>query len=786
VQAEGRGARGAAALAALGLAALLLEVGLARTLAFAWRPEAVPLLVALASLGAGPGALAAARGGGLAGGRAAALALAAVGALAAGGLWLAHGAAASASGGRAAALALALPFAAAWAALGALVAALLARAPEQLPSRHAAQRVGLAAGALAAAPLLDALGAPACLALAGAALAAAGALAAARGWPALAAAAVALALAGLALRPAWLPEPAPDPASKDLDPAQPHSFSRWGALARVDVVEPPARPELRLQLVLRDAQWSSALDRFDGDLAAWAQRPPDALALPYWLGAAPPGRVAVLAGGGTREILEALARGAREVVAVEEGGNAAALLAAAFTDLGDAEGRHPRVTVLRAGVRRFLAGAREDFDVIQLAAPAQPAAPSAALASALVAPEAFLHTSEALAQMLARLAPDGVLCAHFGEPDWEAGPLRTARFLASAREAFRRLGVADASRHVVVATSPGFGLVASVLLRRAPLTDLELEAFLGRLPALPGVAVRYAAGRVFEHGLLAELLSRPAPARGAAALAALSDDAPFLAPRRPLADALRAAAGGGLLLPALGLAGLLALGLALHPPAAARGGAPRRGAGLFCLTLGLASALCLAGLAQRLAPALGDPGAALGIALPAFYACAAAGSAAAPWLARGRGGLLALGALPGLGALALVCGLGARPEVLLAAPGPLRLLAAVGAAAPFGLALGALFPLGLRAAARAAQSAPARVAWCQGVVAAGAGTGVLLAGPVALAGGLGAVVSAGALLAAGAAALLVRLAPRSGPEPGARAGAVHRASGPADTGRASP
>jgi hypothetical protein len=80
---------------------------------------------------------------------------------------------------------------------------------------------------------------------------------------------------------------------------------------------------------------------------------------------------------------------------------------------------------------------------------------NAATSGAYVLSESYLYTVEMLETALAHLTPGGIVCAQFGEMDYVRKPNRTTRYLTTAREAFRRVGMEDFGRHVLVATSPG-------------------------------------------------------------------------------------------------------------------------------------------------------------------------------------------------------------------------------------------------------------------------------------------------------------------------------------------
>jgi hypothetical protein len=738
----------AATFFVLGAAALLLERGLTRILSFALAHNQAALLVAATMLAAALGARLGARRGRARGAAwQAGLGLAGALSLALGLLALARTDLETAELLHSPRIALGLaallsPFALGWAALGGLVAALLDRAPRRLAPQCAALLLGTAVGAWAASPVLRGPGAPACVALAGALLGLAGAVSARGRAPALAAGAAcgALALALGVLRPGLIPDPRPDASVNHLGSTQGALFSRWGEADRVDVFE--RGPDLRI--IYLDGSWSGSLHRFDGDLAAVSGLGADPRGLVYTLAPRPPGRVAVLGADGGRELLQALSHGAREVVAVEEDPLLVALLEDVFADYTGQLARHAGVTLRSEGV-------------LHLAAPRSQAASSAALASALVAPESFQLSAEALAAMLRSLSEHGFLSLHAGELSWEE-PLLSLRLLATVREAYRQLGVRTPGPYVAVLTTEGFGQLTTLLLGRSPLEQAQLERLLAAVAELPGAALRYAAGRVFDRGPAIELLLQPDRALDAWLarqpwnLRPISDDAPFPWRWQPLRAPWSEGALGlpgdvhdgrreRLLLWLLG--GALALAGWLGVSAAGGGG---RGGAVTQLALPLlaAGAACSqAGLLQGLTPAIGDPLRSQGLVLPALLAWAAVGSAVSLRLRARLPGRLAVALLPvlGFGALRLALAPAALPA---AAVAPL----AVVLPGSFGLAAGALLPATLGAAA--GPDGPARAVAC---LAAAFVAGALLAALVAMLWGFALLLGLGAVLT-GAAALL--------------------------------
>jgi len=766
----------ATALAAVGIAALLLETGLTRLLSFKLAHNQAVLLVAAIWLGAAVGARLVACGGATPGPTLRA-ALGVLGALAAalGTLVVCSWELETGEPLREAWVGLRLagllsPFAVAAASLGALVVAGLSLPPGPTPLDRvrragrsagpaAALLLGMSAGALLATPLLGAVGAPRALLCAGALLGLAGALLAWRHAAAGAAAIAALGLAAVALLPGLLPDPVPDASIKHLPAAGRRVVSGWGPTARLDVIEhAPSRP----RLVYLDASLSTSLPPAEAALADLEALTGGAGALAYRLAPQPVQRVAVLGAGGGREVVRALLEGAGAVLAVEEDAALVALLERVLAE-NAAQLPSAAVTLHRQGVRAFVAEQTGSFDVIELAAPRSRVAASAALASAAVEPESRLLTAEGLASMLRRLSQHGVLSLRVGELDWET-PLLTLRLLATVREAYRQLGVSDPQRYIAVVTTPGFGQLVTLLFSRTPVPDDALERLLEAVRAIPGAALRFAAGRVFDRGLPIELLLQPDRAldRWLAAqpwrLRPVSDDSPFPWHWRPWSEIWVASEGGdvdihdgrrerlllGLLLASLALAAAL-IGLPL--PRRATGQRPRAG----LLLLGAAAGLCQAGLAAGLVLVLGGAASILGVLLPIFFAWASVGCLASSRLRSALASRVSP-RWPAVRLLLAAAPLAGLILVRLCAPALLGLASASAllawgvawlALAPFGFCIGALLAWALEDAAERAGGAAGVAAAC-GCLAASFVAGALLACVLAMEWGFGSVLAAGA------------------------------------------
>lgn len=428
-----------------------------------------------------------------------------------------------------------------------------------------------------------------------------------------------------------------------------------------------------------------------------------------------PGGVLVIGAGGGTEVWNALAHGARRVVALELNPELARL--AGWSEEGrGASPEDARVQWAFGDARSWMARARERFEVISLG-PGRSFGSTGAGVHALS--EDFLHTVEAYSGYVERLEEDGILAVTrwLGVP-----PRESVRIVLTAAEALRASG----------GVAPGDGLVVlrswatvTVMVRPAGFGDLEIERLrtwaaernfdLDWYPGIEGPAARF------------NLLDEPVLYRAAEAATAGSEEAARFVAAYPLSvgpvsDArpyphhfLRAGAlptllrgdrGAWLPFAEWGYVALLATliqslvlaGLLIVGPAAA-GRAPRRvrrwgrviayfGAiGLAYLTAELAAI-------QQLTLLLGHPVFAVAAVLSAFLVCSGLGSAwsdaqpvgRGPWLTAGISVMLALYAV---GLLEVVHWLQPAHVAVRAACG-LALLA------PLAFLMGLPFPIGLR------------------------------------------------------------------------------------------
>jgi spermidine synthase len=619
---------------------------------------------------------------------------------------------------------------------GVALAVILARGGSAIGRLYFADLLGAGLGCVLCVPLMVTLGPPGTVLLAGVAITLSG-LRLARSPERLALIAVTLALGSAAALAGRLPDLVRDRTKTDNLIARqnpPVIFSRWHPVFRVDVFR-NALPSDDDLILGHDGIWGSVMRRFDGDAAALTTYDHNARALPFRV-LGPHRRVAIVGAAGGNEILASLHFDAAHVTAIELNPVTVSLLTTHLAEFSGHLAENPRVTLVNAEGRSFLAREHVSYDLVWLVAPDSYAAMNAATSGAFVLSESYLYTVEMVLESLRRLTPDGMLCVQFGEVDLERKPLRTARFLATVREAFRRLGIDDVRPHVLVATTRAFEFpISTILVSAHRLTPDEVGRFIGGAEQIPGSRVLHAGLRSEAGPTVGSVLGLPTDALDAwyAAqpfdLRPVTDDSPFfwhfvrfrdvLARRVSSQGSWEEAMGEQVLLLLVGVATLLAAVFLFLPMLVMRGAwraMPAKGrAAVYFACLGLGFMFFEVSLIQRLTLFLGYPTYSLTITLFSLLVFTGLGSLIGERYGDGRAVLVRL--LGGVVVLALFYQWGLGPIVarLGGAALELRIAVAVVMLAPLGLCLGAFMPLGLRTVGRLTEHRETYVAWAWAV-----------------------------------------------------------------------
>lgn len=405
-------------------------------------------------------------------------------------------------------MALLMPFL----AVGIIISTILGRRPEAAGRLYGVDLIGAALGCVICIPVLVLMGPPKAVMLAGLILAIAGCRSGARS-PILVGMG---AVAGLLmLVPLVFGRLLPDPVT---DKSKTHwgyknaglvRLSKWHPVFRVDVTESLTRPGKAYNL-LHDGQMGSQMILLDGDPAQLDYLRTDSRALPFEVLTAGP-RVLIIGAAGGHEIMASLYFGASHVTAIELNPVTVSLLTDTYADLTGRLHENPRVTLVNGEGRWFMAQSKEKYDLIWFVAPDSYAAMNASSSGAYVLAESYLYTVEMLQQSLEHLTEGGVICAQFGELDFNRKPNRTTRYVSTARQAFLESGLEGFDRHVAVSTAEEYAnmSLSTILLSKSPLTPDQGLLYYRKTLQLNSGEVRYLPGRRVQDSPLTEVILTP-------------------------------------------------------------------------------------------------------------------------------------------------------------------------------------------------------------------------------------------------------------------------------------
>jgi hypothetical protein len=214
----------------------------------------------------------------------------------------------------------------------------------------------------------------------------------------------------------------------------------------------------------QDGSAGTPVTKIDRPLTAFPHLMYDVTSVGYqWR---PPETVCVIGAGGGRDVLTALASGARSVDAVELNGAIVGLLRGRFRVYCGNLYERPDVHVHVGEGRAYLTRARQRWDLIQLSLIDSF---SATATGAFALSENNLYTVEAMRLYLRRLTPKGVLSVS----RWSrlATGLEAPRLVLLVERALLQEGVADPLQHLAVVEG---GALATVLVSPSPITPGDL------------------------------------------------------------------------------------------------------------------------------------------------------------------------------------------------------------------------------------------------------------------------------------------------------------------------
>lgn len=646
------------------------------------------------------------------------------------------------------ALPLAALYAVPFAFLGFMLGVLLSLRRLQTRRVYAFDLAGSALGALLIVPAIGRFGANACLLLAAALLLVGVAvLAPPRHWSVRAAWCVgAVALCAFALWRESLFAVAYPPRSvlgtlQKGEPPYGIEYVAWDPLARIEVsrIAPPDPDNMlypcllggnrafhqRFLRMLTQNNWADTFAvSYDGQRESLRGIEETIYAAAYEASSVSRPRALVIGVGGGLDVLTALAYESSRVVGVEVNAATVDILTRRYREYFAPWVSDPRVRLVLADGRQYLAANAELFDVIQLSGVDSY---SGTPAAAHVFSENYLYTQEAFDLYLSHLAPDGIL--NVMRLDGPA-PRDMLRATVTAVHALRRAGVHEPGRHIAVVSASNHLFVA-LLVKRTPFTDDETARLARWTGSSRFIEATWLPGRLSRPDLYNTYLTLAEPRKEEAFVAAypldvspVTDDRPFffrfsfwsdLFAPDPLVRRNVPAMEYSLafLLTLLSLAAVVCVYVPLRVlarrGALAPGTAPQ--AGYFAL-LGLGYMGVELALLQRFGLFLGHPNYALSIVLATLLAATGVGSLSSQYLVRHLGGLRNIALWTA--ALIVVQDFAARPLLAHLAWLPLgaRALVVVALVGPLGALLGVFFPHALD---RLKGGAGARAPWAWGV-----------------------------------------------------------------------
>lgn len=529
-----------------------------------------------------------------------------------------------------------------------------------------------------------------------------------------------------------LPDPRPE-RSKST-PGEHRLFSQWGPVFRVDVDEIPGRDDLKV--LVHDGTWGSALNRFDGDPSEVTRFESDPRSWPFDVLGEPARDQLIIGSAGGNEIVTSLTRGSEHIDAVELNPVTVGLVEDTFADFTGDLTSFDQVDLTLGDGRTFLARSDKDYDLVWFVAPDSYAANNAASAGAFVLSESYLYTAEMIETTLEHLSDRGISVAQFGEVNFDERPNRTARYVLTAREAFERIGIDDMSRHVLIATStdPLSGGLSTIILKREPFTDAEVDRFVRSIPNADPSTLIYAPGVEGADSIVARIPTlddeqlRSELADYPYQIHSITDDGPFfwhfssfdsvISKITSSIDAAdrETAVGERVLLLLASIATVFAAGFLILPFIRIRrtwATLPGKGlSAVYFAALGLGFMFFEVTLIQQLALFLGYPTYSLTVTLASILVFTGLGSLISGRIrtAPERVLLALLGILAALTAFYRFA-LPSITDAGLGLPFSMRVVLAFVLVAPLGLCLGMFMPTGLRTVGDLSDHADEYIAW---------------------------------------------------------------------------
>ncbi len=366
--------------------------------------------------------------------------------------------------------------------IGLVISTILGRAEDGIGRLYFADLVGAGLGCFLAIPFIVNFGPPAVVLIAAAFMALAAVCCTNRGsWhlPTFGALTVVL-ISVFAVR-GVLPDITPEVGKLSAKAA---AYSSWGPVFRVDVHEFAGDHHL----LAHDATFGSGIWRYNGDPKSQTRFDTDVRRLPFNLLGTPPNRTLIVGSAGGNEILASLRFGSSNIDGVELNPVTVGILRDRYKDFTGNLDTQPGVNIHLGDARTYIARSKDKYDLVWAVAPDSYAANNAASSGAFVLSESYLYTTEMLKRTLEHLSDDGISVAQFGEFRFKDRPNRTARYIVTARAALAELGITDPASHlIVIANDTNSGSLPTIMMKRTPFTQAEVDRLTAAMPSAPVV-----------------------------------------------------------------------------------------------------------------------------------------------------------------------------------------------------------------------------------------------------------------------------------------------------------
>ena len=486
-------------------------------------------------------------------------------------------------------------------------------------------------------------------------------------------------------------------------------FARWNALSRVEVDR-----QGQAKAIVIDADASTYI--MNAEVSRWHQTEweRDLMSAPPAVANVlrPHGEFAIIGPGGGVDVLRAVANGSPSVTGIEINPIiATTIMRGRYADYAQHLYERPEVHIHVTDGRSYLRATSEQFDVVQMTL-VDTWASTAAGAFALS--ENNLYTVEAFEEYFKHVKPDGMIAI----TRWEfRRPREALRVVSVAMEALHRLGVADPARNFIVVSQGSLdedGIPVVVLAKKTPFTGAEEDAVAehcDRYSELDPLYLPTSPGQNPFSALIAGNDPYAYARTYAYNISPVSDNAPFffftwnagqILGVRGVRHGIDWKVNLGVLVLLLVLViSVVAVMVFLVLPLLLKGGAGRQSLLplLYFIAVGLGYILVEIAFIQRFVLFLGHPTYALTVVIFLLMVSSGVGSLASRhWLPRAEMGWMPLFAI--LAALAVyIFVLSGLLAVWVGLPLGSRFLISGALLIPLGFAMGMPFPTGLRALA---------------------------------------------------------------------------------------